>query len=470
MSMDCPPPTRIGRYVIFDQIAEGGMATVHLARLAGPVGFSRVVAVKRLHSHLVANSDFTEMFLEEMRVAARVRHPNVVPILDVLKTTSVDHPVDEILIVMEYVHGESLAGLRRACAKTHKALPLAVAGAIMSNVLQGLHAAHEARDESGAVLGLIHRDVSPQNIMVGADGVARLLDFGVARASAARRDSIPGRIKGKFSYLAPEVLRGDPMTAQVDIFAAAIVFWELITGRKLFGGADEQERMQKILQGDYPPPSTFVPSTPAVVDRIVMKGLDPDVRLRYRTALEMAVDLDTNLRAAPQRVVSEWVSRLAAEALDKRSELLQRIEVSKISTLPPPPMPEAQRGMFGEYALGVTQPPQEAPRRGKRAWVTGALALGVALAGVVLGLKLRSASRGAAAPASPRGEISSTAAAVAPAPSPSASPAAQSVVAADAAGAGAVTTAPQRAQQPIRRPPAKTPGASHGKPFLPSEL
>jgi eukaryotic-like serine/threonine-protein kinase len=466
MPLACPPPTRIGRYAIFDEIASGGMATVHLARLAGPVGFSRVVAVKRLHAHLTASADFTAMFVDEARLAARIRHPNVVPILDVLVNEG------EILIVMEYVHGESLAGLRRAGRKIDELTPLAVAGAIMSNVLQGLSAAHEARDEKGAAIGLIHRDVSPQNIILGADGVARLLDFGVARAAAARRDSVPGRIKGKFSYLAPEVLRGQPMTAQVDIFAAAIVFWELITGKKLFGGATEQERMQKILRGDYPAPSALVPSTPEAVDRIVMKGLEPDVRLRYRTAHEMAVDLDNTLSLAPQRIVSEWVSRLAHEALEKRSELLQRIEVSKISTLPPPPSPEAQaRGAFGEYALGVTQPPQEA-RRSRRGWVTFALALGIAAAGVVLGLKLHSASRATTAVGAPPPEPSSTVAAVASAaPFPSASAPAETVRPADAASTGSnafpANQAPQRAQQPTRRPPAKT---GHGKPFLPSEL
>jgi serine/threonine-protein kinase len=463
MSLVCPPPTRIGRYAIFDEIASGGMATVHLARLAGPVGFSRVVAVKRLHASLVASADFTAMFVDEARLAARIRHPNVVPILDVLVNEG------EILIVMEYVHGESLAGLRRACRKTDEFTPLAVVGAIMSNVLQGLHAAHEARDETGTPIRMIHRDVSPQNIIVGADGVARLLDFGVARAEAARRDSIPGRIKGKFSYLAPEVLRGEPMTAQVDIFAAAIVFWELITGRKLFGGTTEQERMEKILRGGYAAPSAFVPSTPAAIDRIVMKGLEPDVRARYRTAHEMAVDLENSLLLAPQRIVSEWVSRLAGEALEKRSELLQRIEVSKISTLPPPSSPEAQaRGAFGEYAVGVTQPPRDGPRRSRRAWAAGVLALGIAAAGVVIGLRIHSTSRGAAAPPQPAPALSSDQA-VAPAVTrPSASAPAETVYAADAGpNAASSDQAPQRAQQPTRRSPGKT---GHAKPFLPSEL
>jgi serine/threonine-protein kinase len=257
------------------------------------------------------------------------------------------------------------------------------------------------------------------------------------------------------------------MTAQVDIFAAAIVFWELITGKKLFGGATEQDRMRKILQGDYPTPSSLVPSIPAAVDRIVMKGLEPDVQARYRTALEMAIDLDNNLFLAPQRLVSESVSRLAAEALEKRSELLQRIEVSKISTLPPPPSPEAMaRGAFGEYALGVTQPPQEPARRSRRAWLTATLALGIAAAGVVLGFRLHSASRGAAAPAEPQPLLSSTATVVPPtAASPSAS--ASGAIATDAANASPEKPAPQRAQQPNRRPPPKT---GHGKPFLPSEL
>jgi serine/threonine-protein kinase len=325
---------QVGRYAIFDEIAAGGMATVHLARLAGPVGFSRVVAVKRLHPHLLDDEDFKAMFLDEARLAARIRHPNVVPTLDVLVHDK------ELILVMEYVHGESLLALTRAARQKKNPIPLSIAVAIMVSVLHGLHAAHEARDEKGQPLGIVHRDISPHNILAGADGMVRVLDFGVAKAlqgRSAQPDTAlpPGTVKGKFSYMSPETLRGEPATRQADIFSAAIVFWELVTGHKLFGAPTEQERILKVLKGNSPPPSALVPGLPVVVDKIVQRGLSPNPVDRYETADEMAAELENMLSSASQRAVGEWVTKLAHEALDRRSDLLQQIEVSNINSKPP---------------------------------------------------------------------------------------------------------------------------------------
>jgi len=325
---------QVGRYAIFDEIAAGGMATVHLARLAGPVGFSRVVAVKRLHPHLLDDQDFKAMFLDEARLAARIRHPNVVPTLDVLVHEK------ELILVMEYVHGESLLALTRAARQKKSPIPLSIAVAIMVSVLHGLHAAHEARDEKGEPLGIVHRDISPHNILAGADGMVRVLDFGVAKALQGRTaepDTAlpPGTVKGKFSYMAPETLRGEPATRQADIFSAAIVFWELVTGHKLFGAPTEQERILKVLKGNVPPPSALVPGLPLVVDKIALRGLSPHPLDRYETADEMAAELENMLSPASQRTVGEWVTKLASEALESRADLLQQIEVSNINSTPP---------------------------------------------------------------------------------------------------------------------------------------
>jgi eukaryotic-like serine/threonine-protein kinase len=326
---------RVGRYAIFDEIAAGGMATVHLARLAGPVGFSRVVAVKRLHPHLLDDQDFKAMFLDEARLAARIRHPNVVPTLDVLVHEK------ELILVMEYVHGESLLALTRAARQKKSRAPLSIAVAIMVSVLHGLHAAHEARDEKGEPLGIVHRDISPHNILAGADGMVRVLDFGVAKAlqgRTAQPDAAlpPGTVKGKFSYMAPETLRGEPATRQADIFSAAIVFWELVTGHKLFGAPTERERILKVLKGNVPPPSSLVPGLPVVVDKIMLRALSPNPLDRYGTADEMAAEIENMLSPASQRAVGEWVTKLAAEALERRADLLQQIEVSNINSTPPP--------------------------------------------------------------------------------------------------------------------------------------
>jgi serine/threonine-protein kinase len=347
---------QVGRYAIFDEIAAGGMATVHLARLAGPVGFSRVVAVKRLHPHLLDDQDFKAMFLDEARLAARIRHPNVVPTLDVLVHDK------ELILVMEYVHGESLLALTRAARQTKNPIPLSIAVAVMVSVLHGLHAAHEARDEKGEPLGIVHRDISPHNILAGADGLVRVLDFGVAKAiqeRTATQDTAlpPGTVKGKFSYMAPETLRGEPATRQADIFSAAIVFWELVTGHKLFGAPTEQERILKVLKGNVPPPSALVPGLSVVVDQIVLRGLSPSPQDRYETADQMAAELENMLSPASQRAVGEWVTKLAHDSLEQRAEILQQIEVSNINSMPPERVPPTSMAVEKSPDKVLTRPP-----------------------------------------------------------------------------------------------------------------
>jgi serine/threonine-protein kinase len=316
---------RVGRYEIFDRIASGGMATVHLARLSGAEGFSRVVAVKRMHPHFLVDPAFKAMFVAEARVAARVRHPNVVPILDVLAEN------DEIVIIMDYVHGESLMALTRAARKASGNVPIEVATSVMVGLLQGLHAAHTALDEKGQPLGLVHRDVSPHNVLVGTDGVARVLDFGIAKVVRGPGDTDPGVLKGKFSYIAPELVQSAPPSRQSDLFSAAVVFWELLTGSKLFQGVNEQERLLRVVEGNYPTPRSISPHVPERLDRIVMRGLCLDPAQRPESALEMAIELEHAVPLASQRVVGEWVSKLAGDVLAQRSELIHQIESTTIS-------------------------------------------------------------------------------------------------------------------------------------------
>ena len=182
----------MGRYAIYDAIASGGMARVHLGRLLGPAGFGRTVAIKRLHAQFAENPDFVTMFLDEARLASRVRHPNVVPTLDVVAAEG------ELLLVMEYVHGEPLSRLLRTLSPRRERIPLRTTCAIVSSLLHGLHAAHEAKNEAGQDLGLVHRDVSPQNVLVGLDGVVRVADFGVAKAVVKAHTTREGELKGKF--------------------------------------------------------------------------------------------------------------------------------------------------------------------------------------------------------------------------------------------------------------------------------
>jgi serine/threonine protein kinase len=295
-------PRIIGRYALYGKIASGGMATVHYGRLLGPIGFSRTVAIKRLHPHLTADAEFVSMFLDEARLAARIRHPNVVQTLDIVATEG------EFFLVMDYVEGVTLGRLLRRVAVGRETLPLPVLAAIFSGILHGLHAAHEAKNEHGEPLEVIHRDISPQNIILGLDGVARLLDFGVAKATGRLQVTREGQIKGKIAYMAPEQLHGIPATRQSDVYALSVVLWETLTGRRLFqDGKDgsEQAVLQRVLAGDVPGPSTLVPGLPSELDAIVEKGLRRDPRDRYATAREMASALESIL---PVAIRCTWVS------------------------------------------------------------------------------------------------------------------------------------------------------------------
>src|SRR5262245_16586952 len=176
---------------MYDEIAAGGMATVHLGRVLGDAGFARTVAIKRLHPHYAKDPEFVSMFVDEARLAARITHPNVVSTVDAVTMGS------ELFLVMEYVHGESLAGLFYAAQHAGIRIPPAVAVAVVADVLYGLHAAHEARGEDGQPLGIVHRDISPPNILVGVDGVARVLDFGIAKAIVRVQTTREGQLKGK---------------------------------------------------------------------------------------------------------------------------------------------------------------------------------------------------------------------------------------------------------------------------------
>ena len=191
----------VGRYEVHDRIAAGGMATVHLGRLLGAAGFSRTVAIKRLHDGYAKDPEFVAMLLDEARLAALIRHPNVVPTLDVVAED------DELLVVMEYVEGDSVAHLTKLAQSAGQRVPVPFAAAILAQALHGLHAAHEARDKKGEPLGIVHRDVSPQNILVGVDGVARVLDFGIAKAASRATSTEDGQVKGKTAYMAPEQLQ-----------------------------------------------------------------------------------------------------------------------------------------------------------------------------------------------------------------------------------------------------------------------
>jgi serine/threonine-protein kinase len=313
-------PREVGRYVLHDEIASGGMATVYVARQRGEVGFSRVVAVKMLHAHYAREDSFRAMFLDEARLVSRIRHPNVVATLDVVQDGG------ELVLVMEYVHGETLSRLVRQAAAHNEPVPLGVAAAIVGDVLEGLHAAHEATAESGEPLHIVHRDVSPQNVLVASDGVAHVADFGVAKAAGrlAAKYSNQGA-KGKAGYMAPEQMRGGG-DRRADVYAAGVVLWEVLVGRRLFDGESFFEIVTKAMDAPVPAPSTLRADVGPELDLVVKRALAHDPKKRFATAREMALALEAAATRASAREVGEWVVRIASDTLAARRTMIERAE------------------------------------------------------------------------------------------------------------------------------------------------
>jgi serine/threonine-protein kinase len=309
-----------GHYAIYEQIASGGMATVHLGRVTGPVSFARTVAIKRLHPHLAREPEVVAMFLDEARMAARVRHPNVVPTLDIVTTQG------SPFLVMEYVQGESLAGLLATLRANGQRISASIASAIVVGMLQGLHAAHEATGDRGEPLGLVHRDVSPQNVIVGLDGVARLLDFGVAKAAGRLQTTREGQLKGKLAYMAPEILRGGKVTRAADVYSAAVVFWETLTGERLFAADNEGNVIERVLFAEIVPPSVRAGDVPEALDAIVLRALARDPTQRYATAREMVRAIERAVPVARTSDIGAWVQDMAGDALSGRAQMVAKIE------------------------------------------------------------------------------------------------------------------------------------------------
>ncbi|MBX3188805.1 MAG: serine/threonine protein kinase [Labilithrix sp.] len=315
----------VGRYALYSEIAAGGMATVHIGRLLGPVGFARTVAVKRLHPQYAKDPEFVSMFLDEARLAARVQHPNVVATIDVVATEG------ELFLIMDYVRGESLSKLLRTARKQGVHVPPRIAASILCGFLHGLHAAHEAKNERGEPINLVHRDVSPQNVLVGADGIARVLDFGIAKAQGRIQVTRDGQIKGKLAYMPPEQLSGRETTRAVDIYASAVVMWEMLTNERLFKGETEAETLAKILRDPVVAPSAAAPSIPKAFDAPILKALSREAKKRHATARELAFDLEKCVGVASATEVGEWVEEMVGAILSAREDQIAQMESNSAS-------------------------------------------------------------------------------------------------------------------------------------------
>ena len=376
---------RVGRYQIHDPIASGGMAVVHLGRVVGPAGFSRTVAVKRLHPHLATDPDFVAMFLDEARLASRIQHPNVAATIDVAASEG------ELFLVMDYVLGASLAQLLRSAAGKRDAVPPAVASSVVTGVLYGLHAAHEARDERGQALAIVHRDVSPQNVLVGADGVARVVDFGVAKAVSRAQSTRDDQVKGKLAYMAPEQIARKAVDRRADVYAAGVVLWETLAGRRLFVADDVAALALLVLEGSVPALASVRDDVPPALDAVLARALARSPDDRFATALDFAAALEAAVPPAPPREVGAWVARVAGADLEERRRRVLAVEQAPVGEegrddaldglLARPASAEEAKALAAAVTEKLSLPsepePVAAPRRKVWPWV------GVAVAGLL---------------------------------------------------------------------------------------
>ena len=358
------PGTRLGKYQVLRFIAEGGMGELYVAQATGIEGFQKTVALKRILSRLASRGEHVEMFVHEAKLAATLHHPNLVQVFDI------GEEAGSLFFTMEYVYGTDARTLLDAARAVDRQLPLAVAVEIAIGVAGGLHHAHEA--------GIIHRDISPANVLLAHDGGVKVTDFGVAKMMEAPVETRPGTLKGKVSYMSPEQCRNEPLDRRSDVFAIGILLYELSTLAKPFRGGSDFEIMEHIVHRDPPAPSSHRAELPAEVDAIVMRALQRDATLRYPTAQALQRDL---LELARDRKLE--TSSLAVESY------VRELFGDKV---------DVWRRAFDESSLGVpttavtlreartTQPPVRAARGRRGVWLAGiGLAATLAAIGAVIG-------------------------------------------------------------------------------------
>jgi serine/threonine-protein kinase len=310
----------LGRFEVLGPIATGGMAEILAARQRGLEGFEKLVVIKRLLPELASEPKVVELFLNEARIAARLSHPNIVQIYDLGKQA------DSYYIAMEYIQGQNLRLVLKACAERERLLPLQHALELVRQVCEGLYYAHTKTDTQGRPLGIVHSDISPQNIVASFDGVAKVVDFGIARAAVMLERSDPGRVRGKHGYLAPERCRGRPVDARSDLFSLGVVLWELCTCRRLFKRVSPIDTVKAIVGGEVPPPRRYNPAVSQELEAVMLRALAVDPDQRFQTALQMGKAVERQRAqltdAAGSLELGVFMRRLFADAFER----MQRLE------------------------------------------------------------------------------------------------------------------------------------------------
>ncbi len=398
-SSGLPHDRQIGRYDLLHRIGHGGMATVYLGRAVGTAGFEKLVAVKVIHPHLANEPDFVEMFLDEARIAARIRHPNVVETLDLGREG------DAFFMVMEFVEGDTLATLLRELRSAGELLPVPSVLRMVADACEGLAAAHDLVDPDGVPYHLVHRDISPHNLLAGLDGRVRVVDFGIMKAAGKRSNTLTGQLRGKLQYMSPEQARGHAIDRRTDVFALGAVMWELLTNTRLVSGETESEILAHVCQFTLPEIEELRADLPPAVRRILARALEPDLERRYVDTHEMLRDLRTALRACesaedPRESIAAMMKRYFEDRIayvrasakprsaERSAERRADLELDDDSRPDRSRTPTAVVGRatesspLREFPEIPTQVTETTPPRGGRSWT---LLLALPLFGAALG-------------------------------------------------------------------------------------
>jgi TonB family protein len=404
--------TLFGQYELMEVISTGGMAEVFKARMKGVEGFQKIVAIKRILPHLTENDEFVTMFIDEAKLAAQLQHPNIIHIYDLGKIER------SYYIAMEYIDGKDLRSLLRGLEEKKQRLPLGMALYIASRLAAALDYAHRKRDFQGRAMALVHRDVSPQNVLISLDGDIKLCDFGIAKAASKASHTRAGALKGKLQYMSPEQAWGKDLDHRSDIFSLGLVLYEMVTGRKAFAGDSELSILEQVRSPKLATPREVDPSVPAEVDRIVLRALDANREARYQTAAELGSDLDAVLRTIrPTPASAELGTYLAHLVGRDRTGALPAAEdtapPAKRGQARPEPAPEAPPRKAAQAppaaavpAAPVAQPEVAQPVRAKKPLPMGAMGAAAALVlAIAVGVVVMTRER-PSAPAA--GEVAAT--------------------------------------------------------------
>jgi serine/threonine-protein kinase len=321
------PGTMLGRYELLATIGVGGMASVILARQKGPAGFEKAVVIKLIHPHMAQDTIAVNMLLDEAKVAAQLDHQNIV------HTYELGEAHGTYYIVMEYLAGESLGQVLKQGQKQNSPMSPFVAAKIVAEAAEGLHYAHELPDYNGAPMGIVHRDVSPGNIVVQYNGAVKVVDFGIAKAQGRVTSTQDGELKGKYGYMSPEQIKNDVMDRRSDVFSLGVVLWESLARRRLFNADNVAATLMQILQGDRTPPSAYDADIPHALDAVALRALAPDPNDRFQTIAEMKQAIDDAIwksRVGAAEIQAQMIA-LFSDRIETRKTMLARATQNALS-------------------------------------------------------------------------------------------------------------------------------------------